>query len=65
MVRLCLSAAAMAVSGAATRQQGAARALPAAVRGMTAFDEAAFDSALTAPCATVKRHMVGAFRKAQ
>ena len=64
MVRLCLSAAAMAVTGA-TRQPGAMRALPAAVRGMTAFDEAAFDSAVSAPCATVKRHMVGAFRKEQ
>ena len=54
MVNLCRVA--MAASAAAKR------AIPASVRGMTSFDEGRFDSSVTVPCATVKRHMVGAFK---
>ena len=60
MVNLCrLAMAAAASSGAAKLS---ARALPASVRGMTAFDEGRFDTAVTVPYVTVKRHMVSAFK---
>ena len=54
MVNLCRVA--MAATAAAKR------AVPASVRGMTSFDEGRFETSVTVPYATVKRHMVGAFR---
>ena len=56
MVNLCRVA--MATAAAAAK-----RAVPASVRGMTSFDEGRFETSVTVPYATVKRHMVGAFRK--
>ena len=54
MVNLCRVA--MAAAGAAKR------AIPASVSGMTSFDEGRFETSVAVPYATVKRHMVGAFK---
>jgi len=58
MVNLCR----VAMSGRVAAKNCSMRVLPASVRGMTAFEEGRFDSAITVPYATVKRHMVGAFK---
>lgn len=52
----------VAMSGRVAAKNCSMRVLPASVRGMTAFEEGRFDSAITVPYATVKRHMVGAFK---